>query len=369
MTVDTLANGGLRVTGPAIGAWDRDGGWRLLEDLRIGEREGEGPAVFQQVWDIETDPAGRIYVLDRQAMEVRVFDAQGIHVRTFGGEGEGPGEFRGPFGMIWDRGGHLWVVDVRLGRYSVFDTAGVHLEQYPRRVGGYSWPWPATFDSDGLLLERSSVAGVDPDPLVAFRPDGALVPVDTFPAALAMDSGPGEEAYWDLRDEEGIGAIVGVPFGGNLESVLDYDGGVWMGLSSEYRLVRRNLRGDTLLVVLRNLEPPRVSDAERDRAIEGLDDHLGHPGLDLSRIPSTKPFFQRLIPDRQGRLWVLREGEGSAWLFDVFGPDGGFLGSTLLPVAPETLPPPVILEDGVLLVTADSLGVQSVSRLRISREG
>src|SRR5687767_7983825 len=113
-----LPNGALRVHGPDDGVWSAKP-WRLTEELRIGRMEGEGPDLFGQPWAVEQDELGRIYVLDQQSKDVRVFAADGKHLRTIGRPGGGPGEFSNPFGLAWDSAGNLWVVDIGHARYSV----------------------------------------------------------------------------------------------------------------------------------------------------------------------------------------------------------------------------------------------------------
>ncbi|MEX2285252.1 MAG: 6-bladed beta-propeller [Gemmatimonadota bacterium] len=255
-----LPNGALRVRGPDDGVWGAKP-WRLTEERRIGRMEGEDPDLFGQPWAVEQDELGRIYVLDQQSKDVRVFAADGKHLRTIGRPGGGPGEFSNPFGLLWDSAGNLWVVDIGHARYSAR---------------------------------------------------------------------------------------------------------VWAGHSSEYSIALRELSGDTIMVIERAIQAVPVLNDDRAAFIAALPDEVRkHPKLDLSRIPATKPFFERLLPDPDGRLWVLRRGVGDNWQFDVFGEDGAFLGEVALPVEPTLLPPPLIKKDAILLVTRDSLDVSYIVRLRI----
>jgi hypothetical protein len=355
-SVDTLSSGVIRVQGPSEGLWDETSAWSLQERLRLGSVNQEGPELFGEAWDVELDQLGRVYVLDRLAKAVRVFDREGEFVRSLGREGEGPGEFANPFGLAWDRDGDLWVVDVHLGRYSVFDTAGAHLREYRRAVGGYSWPWPGRFDRGGVLYE-ASLTGTGRDALVGFLPGEDLTPVDSFPDALVIPEG---SDFWNLQDERGIGAIVSIPFGRKAMWALDERANLWVGHSGTYSVAKRNLQGDTLLLLERPVEPIPVSAAEHDSVVEGLGRYATHPKMDLSRIPTTKPFFQSLIPDDAGNLWVLRQGPGESWFFDVFAGDGAYLGRVDLPVIPSLFPPPTIRGAEMLVVTLDELGVQYV---------
>ena len=67
----------------------------LVPEVSIGELEGPEEYLFGNVYAIAVDDNRHVYVLDSQAENVRVFDADGIHLRTLGGRGEGPGELQG----------------------------------------------------------------------------------------------------------------------------------------------------------------------------------------------------------------------------------------------------------------------------------
>jgi len=306
-TRDTLPNGALRVRGPENGSWTEDTKWSLTELYRVGAVDGEDPEVFGRVWDVELDGSNRLYVLDRMEKEVRVFDEVGSFAHAFGRGGEGPGEFENPYGIAWDSAGDLWVVDVRLRRYSTFDLDGRHLREYERSVGGYTWPWPGRFGSDGRLYEPSFAQG--PDRIFAFSPGAELTAVDSFPFAIPEESG-----FWDLQRPNGSGAIVPIPFSGQTEWVFDHEAKIWVGESDRYSLAHQGLEGDD-----------------------------------------------------SGDLWVLREGKGSRWFFEIFGRDGGFMGAVDVPVVPELFPPPLIREDRMIVVTRDDWDIQSVVVFRIDR--
>jgi hypothetical protein len=66
---------------------------------------------------------GRIAIIDGGSSEVRLFDADGRFVATFGGEGDGPGRFNAPRG-VWQRADSLVVWDVQLRRTTVFPLDG-----------------------------------------------------------------------------------------------------------------------------------------------------------------------------------------------------------------------------------------------------
>ncbi|HSR42711.1 MAG TPA: 6-bladed beta-propeller, partial [Longimicrobiales bacterium] len=131
--VDTLSTGTVEVRNPQTGRWTGDSGWALVEDLRIGALQGADPArIFGRIGDIEVDAAGRIWVLDTDAAELRVFEGDGRHRVTFGKRGEGPGEFSRPAALVRGPDDRIWVVDTGNHRYMIFD-AGKGLVEEKRR--------------------------------------------------------------------------------------------------------------------------------------------------------------------------------------------------------------------------------------------
>jgi hypothetical protein len=262
--VDTLPGGATVVSNPAAGVWDSASRWRLVEELRIGSLEGDGPEVFGSVAGLAVDDLGRIHVLDRQANEIRVFDREGDHVRTVGRAGEGPGELGDPIGITAGPEGRIWITDPSNTRYSVFDTAGSHVADHRRRIGGYAVPWSGGFDSHGRLVETTVASGEDGLRRVFVRFDSALSSADT------LEAPPYQSESFELETESSYMAA-NVPFTPGRVTALAPDGTVWTGVNEAYAFAHVSLDGDTLRVVRKQHEPAPVTAEEREEALEGLD--------------------------------------------------------------------------------------------------
>lgn len=87
---------------------------------------GAGDDAFELPLDIGVDrSSGRVYVVDGGADLVRVFDAGGTALGTFGGTGEAEGLFDFPAGIHVDAdAGEIFVTDQRNYRVQVFDLEG-----------------------------------------------------------------------------------------------------------------------------------------------------------------------------------------------------------------------------------------------------
>jgi hypothetical protein len=285
-------------------------------------------------------------------------------VRTVGRQGGGPGEFEDPIGLAWAADGHLWVADPANARFSVFDTAGRYLASHPRRVAGYSMPWRGGFDAEGRLYEVAMVGSGGDFRNAVLRFDAAMQPVDTLLLPRV------ESQQFELRSPGGGMTAVGVPFSPGVAVAVDPRGFVWTGTTDRWRLHQQSLAGDTARVVELAAEPVPVTAADRQEALEGLKWFTEKGGrIDEGRIPGHKPAFSDVMVAPDGHLWVRPSrpagDEGAA--FDVFDPEGRYLGRVSLPGGISGFPPPVVRGDAVVGMARDSLDVPYVVRMRIRR--
>lgn len=362
-SVDTLAGGAVRVRNPDVGVWGENEGWRLVEELRIGAVEGAGPEVFGDVQSLSftVDDDGRIYVLDAQASEVRVFDSSGAHVRSFGRRGAGPGELRRGVIAGWGPEGALWVTDQANARYSAFTPAG-ELVATHRRTSRFSMrPWPGTIDTAGRILD---VAVRGRDERVIIRVEPGTGATDTFPLPHY------DQPSFDILNAAGRPMrSAGVPYAGRLLWKLDSTGHLWSAVTDRYRIVRQTLAGDTVRIIELEREPQTVTAEDRDRALEDLADFVEAGGrVDASRIPSTKPLLHDFLLDDRGGVWVVPVPSQRGML-DVFDPEGRYLGKVATPVPLVTwTAAPLFRGDHVYGFTLDDLSVPYLVRLRIERD-
>jgi len=364
--VDTLPSGTIVVTNPATGVWDSATAWRVVEELRIGTVEEIGPALLGQVTALEVDAAGRIYVLEGQAQELRVFDRAGRYVRTIGRKGGGPGEFNQAIGMAWSPAGHLWVLDPQNNRISVIDTAGTFVTSHHALGGFVFMPWPGGFDTAGVFYNYAPDLSGGDFRMLLVRYDSALNPVDS----IRPPRYEGPENYFEVVTNQGRGRMrTGVPFGPGLDWELTPAGDFWAALTGPYELFRVSGRGDTLRRVTRAFEPVPVTGEDVDSAIANLEWFTSQGGkVDRSRIPGVKPAVRGMLVADDGHLWIdvtTRDRADQGYVFDIFDSEGRYLGPLRLPFQLSSYPPPVIRDGMVIGVTQDELEVPFVVRARI----
>lgn len=364
-TIDTLASGQVVVQNPASPLWRPGEEWRVVEELRIGGVEGTGPEVLGNVASLTVDLEGRIWVLDHQAQELRVFDADGRHVRTVGRRGGGPGEFQQAVHVAHAPDGNLWIMDPSNARLSVFDTSGAYVEGKSALGGFVMLPWPGRFDDEGRYYTPLFLGG----DTRMIRHDPAFQPLDT----LEVPRDPVTRDRFEIRDDQGRRRVTaGVPFQGFVAWQISSAGTIWAMVADQYRLFELDSRGDTLRAITRAFTALPVTAADRERAREDMKWFIDQGGrFDPSRLPAKKPPARGFFFDDVRHVWVERtasEAENLRRVFDVFDPDGRFLGTVQLPF-PLWMSAPIVRDGRMYAVTRDELDVPYVVRARIEGRG
>ena len=188
-TIETLPNGAVRVRNPGTGIWGEADAWRLVPELALGDGDGPEATTFAQLIALAVGDDGRIYVLDRQTQELRIFAASGAHVRTAGRQGAGPGEYREPNGLLWLTPDTLLVVDQRGNRYSVVDRNGEYVRSVPRSLPFYAWAFRGGHERGRLYEQYHVGTGRDTRPaLIGASLSGETLPLDTVALPVTADA-------------------------------------------------------------------------------------------------------------------------------------------------------------------------------------
>lgn len=341
-------------------------------DLRIGAMEGAGADVFGRIGGIALDEAGRLFVLDNQASEVRVFDESGRHDFSFGRPGAGPGELASPCCIAFGPDGRLWVRDNGNGRYVAFAVDGreaTPVTTVRMRHGDVNRWTPTTFDEDGRVID----IGMRPDPAT-----GQAVPTRFHTAAddgdgfeLPLPSAP-EGAIPMHTVEVRIGESMGrrffhPPYGPRHLFAHGPGGRFAEAISSDYQVRWYAADGEVLRTIERpGARGPALTPQQRARADSTI-------SADERRFSTSMPFG---VPDRAqpladlrfdeaGRLWVqLTVQPGEPRRAHVYDESGRHVETVEWPAGVDLFVG-AVRSDMLVGVTRDDLDVPYVTRLRL----
>jgi hypothetical protein len=223
--------------------------------------------------------------------------------------------------------------------------------------------------------------------LLRYGPDGE------FRDTLLAPTWDYEYAQVRAADDNGSN-LSSVPFTAEAHWTMSPLGYMAGGLSSDYRIDLFRT-GEPHLRIERDWTPVRVDAEEAEERERAITVRLRrqYPGWRWNGppVPETKPPFRGLFTSWEGDIWVLLSQEGrpvipeeqaleeersSGWVtlryeeppaFDVFDPDGRYLGHVKVPESFQVRPEPIVRGDYVWAVTRDEFDVASVVRFRIAR--
>lgn len=376
VSVDTVG-GTVRVvnTAPSTGAEPTT---VADEEFRIGTVEGGGATSFGLIRSVAVLQDGRFAVADGQPEEVRLFDREGHHLRTFGGEGAGPGELRGMQGVYVDHEGLLRVAEEGNARLSIFHPVRGFVRSFPLRLFSYGFqgPWRAAIDSAGRTLVASAGQygeGRFWNMLRIYDP--SMNQLDSIPYYDYTDDVQREDlpGAWRISLGTGSWTWARIPYYPQPHETLAPTGEFWNSREGRPQLevARWSPAGDTSLVLFSRRQPDPVTPAERDSAMAELRAGFAQrgsalPKLEASRVPATKPPLYGLSLDDRGRLWArLTDPAADTTVYDIFSREGRYAETVSFPFGIDRWIPPVVHGDTVWAVVTDEVDVQYVVRARL----
>jgi len=334
--------------------------------LRLGGADEVGPTLFSRITGMRVDGGGNVWVLDGASSEVRIFHPDGTHWKTVGRRGSGPGEFQTPryLGELADGGIGVW--DARLGRYSVISANGDSIRSVNLgAAAGFPLTAVSVYPDGGVLAKQATIAPAgelepgmligDTARLLHLNEDGSRHEL----VAMA----PGPTWLWTGRSQVPLPFTINTPFAVRGQEVLLADG-------REFR-IGGYLAGALTERFGVDRPPRRADDAARAayrRYLEAIpagpvrDDYMS--ALADARTPAWLPAYQALVVAGDGSVWAQQYSPNSlaATAWDVFGPDGAWLGEAQLPAGFVVYQ---VLGDRVAGVWFDADGVEYVQALRL----
>lgn len=359
---------GITIVESTAPSWAEGAGWRIDEHPVVDLSEtGSGDMhLFFRVRDVLRTQSGHLVVADFSSQQVRIYDADGDHVRAFGGSGEGPGEFRNLWALVETHGGTLLGLDYTVG------GSGAEFDIDSGLVSTFRWPGeenpvrhPVRSDivwglNAGYTMEDEGLEqGLLRHPATIVRMSGDRTSVQ------AVAQVPGGEMFFlpGIDVNPVMGRMTHVVPTGRGEVVVGLADGlaysVLDGQSGGVRLIAR-IPGISLAVTEEEVDRERqVRLGPNPRPyIRDLADRLP--------IPTEKPAYQRMLLDAEGNVWageflgLARRYEPQDWY--VWDSSGVWLGIVETPARFELMRVGV---DEVLGVWRDLNDVEHPQVLRL----
>jgi hypothetical protein len=334
--------------------------------LSLGNPDASGPRQFHRIQHVHIDAHGRVWVADGQSGELRIFDSDGSHWKTRGGQGEGPGEFlrirllgsfRSDSVAAWDQG---------TGRLTIFDGEGEFVRS--RRIPSGDNPLAIARDvfGDGTLL--SQVARIIPAGSIEAgqilgdsvrltridlesstqRPQGdALGPLWVWTGRNQISVPFTINASFDVLDES-VHLVSGSSF--RIQVFEDGDLSEIYGVAREVREV-----SEADIAAYREIAQQYTPESRRSDYLSVL----GHP-----MRPSVLPAYSRLVVATDGYVWaqIYSPDLLAPATWDVFNGAREWVGQV---ETPESFMAMSITKGSVAGVWRDDLGVEHVRVYRI----
>ena len=311
----------------------------LEEELTIGEAEGREEYMFQSLRAIAVSETGDIYALDYKAQHVKVFNKEGLYLRTIGREGQGPGEFFLPMALVCTGQDEIVVGD--FNRISFFDSDGEYLKGIPLSRGSLT---SIDVDSEGNIFGYSidreemvyALKKYDPELNEILLFGSSPLPTDEY-----NRTGKRNAFFtllrWDIIN--GNQVVTGYPEEGYVIKKLDTSGNLILRIEKDYT-------------------PIEITQKDFEEEIEG------HPPEFIKDYYAPKHFppFLTLRADDEGRVWVITsemtpDKEKRIW--DVFDAEGKYILKLALKASPR------IFKNKMYTIEEDEDGFHCIKRYNI----
>jgi hypothetical protein len=339
--------------------------WSFTPAFAIGGEDTEESFYAVDPTTVGVDGRGRLYVLDRDAYRVLVYDADGRYVRSMGGEGGGPGETRFPFAILVSPDGTVGVFDISKRGFVRFGPDGAILDE-ERLVTGYGGGLIRRVGQSLVLSadELDSDRGIHTDELIAItgldtaaivhieRPAGGVVDLASCGMRI-MGIGPVFRPglrWTPLETSVAVTAVAG------------YDITVYRE-RTPVRVLRRTIAP---LAATPEIAAAHVGDGMKVQTTGGVRTCDAREVVEQRGVEDVIPAIDDLAEGPDGTLWVRRANEPDGPRpIDVFGGDGSYLGTL-----PEHAPFPVaVLGSRIVAIEADEMDVERLVVYDIEREG
>lgn len=305
----------------------------IEEDLSIG-REDDDNYMFYRVRKIDVDDQGNIYVLEGGNCRLQKFDPAGQYIQTIGKKGQGPGEFERPSKLFLDEENYIYVSEYQ--KIHMFNGKGEFIKSILL----------SDFTTDFSIASDKSIFGIATI-RTDVKPNKCIIKMD--PKGKMIKNIAQFDYPEPVRRKGTDGSTMAFGLGHQYNQDLYFSRSVnnkhIYAYSSEYSLFQVNLEGDLELIITKEEPPHPISQKEKNKIYERFT-HLEEKwpkGVvkEAVQFPSHRPFFNGIVTDDRGRIYVRRVkpvlDEREEVEFDIFSKEGHYLYKADLPFTPSVI--------------------------------
>lgn len=318
--------------------------FNLEEEITIGEKDREGEFLFISITSVGIDDEENIYVLDRKACQIKVFNKNGKFLRNIGRKGQGPGEMLSPSVMEIVSGKEIMICDISNNRVSFFSLKGKLVKEVSK--GKFFRLISPTPDSSGNFIGSYRIRMGQKRVVELKKFDSNFEPIFTLKKL-------------DYTDEPDV-IYPYPPF--IIYSVLKDDKVLW-GNWLSYRLHIVDETGKMTRKIFKDYNPIKITEKDKEKDIkQRFGDQGIPPGIKVD-FPDYHPAFWYLSIDDEGRIFVQtfeRTEEGS-YYYDVFDSEGKYIAKIPFGVRPWAWK-----KNKLYTVEEDEEGYQYVKRYKVT---
>jgi hypothetical protein len=283
----------------------------LKEDLTIGKDTDDTDYMFSGLQHAQVDEEGYMYAADWKEILIKVYDKNGQHVRSFGRKGQGPGEIGIPAYLGIFQGDKVVIFDRPNGKFIFFNRDGELLNEVPlgknRSLTRFAVDSEGCFYSVLTSFDGTKVTGEFKKFSPAFEPLATFASFDVkrTPQVIPAFSPP---LFIRMTREENL---------------------VWLD-PFHYALTIFSREGKVLRKIIKDCEPMKISEADRQRLVQEIWGDQGiRPGYKFD-VPKHFPPVRSFYVDDENRIYVWTyeyiTKEGNPLMrYDVFDPEGRYM--------------------------------------------
>jgi hypothetical protein len=336
----------------------------------VGRAEGADHEILGVVGAIAFDARDNLYILDRQASRIVVYDAAGRYLRIIGRSGGGPGEFTMPLAMAITTDQRLVVADAGRQTFSIFDLDGTYRTSVPFPTERGMPIGPMAADSEGGIVLRTGMRMPTPGAPFQVQTGGTTSPLFRF--AVTEQATPRDLFSFPMPTPVVTATDGGsrITMGGSTTRMFDPQprwgalpgSAAAVASDAAYRIQVIDGSGRVQRTIERNIAPRRVTRADQERARElrrtslsnstvqritgtatggniafggggggggGMPPEFIEEQIRAMQFAEVIPVIEQLRADPQGRIWVQRAGlqVGERGPIDLIDASGRYIGT------------------------------------------